>query len=79
MPPTGTGFCRDLTARHPDVPEDPEPAGAYPAMWGRLSIWSGEYLEQSGGVDASGEVEKSLRQFVGGFHGGVVAHAVEGD
>jgi DNA replication protein DnaC len=39
--------------------------------------WSGQYFEQSGGVDACGEAEKSLRQFVGGLHGGVVAHAVE--
>jgi predicted ATPase len=36
-----------------------------------------QYVEQSGGVDACGEAEKSLRQFVGGLHGGVVAHAVE--
>jgi hypothetical protein len=30
-----------------------------------------------GGVDACGEVEQSLRQFAGGLHCGVVAHAVE--
>jgi len=29
------------------------------------------------GVDACGEVEKSLRQFAGGLHGCVVAYAVE--
>lgn len=44
---------------------------------GRLPGWSGQYLEQSGGVDACGEAEKSLRQLVGGLHGGVVADAVE--
>jgi hypothetical protein len=44
-----------------------------------ISRWieEGRYLEQSGGVDDCGEVEKSLRQLVGGLHGGVVAHAVE--
>jgi hypothetical protein len=36
-----------------------------------------EGLEPSGGVDAGGEAEKGLRQFIGGFHGGVVADAVE--
>ena len=35
------------------------------------------YLQQSGGVDAGGEAEKSLREFAGGFHGGVVTDAVE--
>ena len=44
---------------------------------GRLPGWSGQYSGQSGGVDACGEGEKSLRQFVGGLHGGVVARAVE--
>ena len=44
---------------------------------GRLPSWSGQYFQQSGGVDVRGEAEKSLRQFVGGFHGGVVADAVE--
>ena len=44
---------------------------------GRLPGWSGQDLEQSGGVDACGEAENGLRQFVGGLHGGVVAHAVE--
>jgi len=44
---------------------------------GRLPSWSGQYLEQSGVVDACGEVEDGLRQLVGGLHGGVVAHAVE--
>jgi hypothetical protein len=44
---------------------------------GRLPGWSGQDFEQSGGVDACGEAEKSLRQFAGGFHGGVVADAVE--
>ena len=44
---------------------------------GRLSSWSGQYLEPSGGVDACGEAEKSLRQFVGRLHRCVVADAVE--
>jgi len=44
---------------------------------GWLPGWSGQDFEQSGGVDACGEAEKSLRQFAGGFHGGVVADAVE--
>ena len=44
---------------------------------GRLPGWSGRYFEQSGGVDACGEAEKSLRQLAGGLHGGVVADAVE--
>jgi hypothetical protein len=56
--------------------QEPGTTLAHPAM-GRLSGWSGQYLEQSGGVDACGEAEKSLRQLVGGLHGGVVAHAVE--
>ena len=34
-------------------------------------------IEPSGGVDACGEVEQSLRQFVGGLHRCVVPHAVE--
>src|ERR1700722_18798134 len=34
-------------------------------------------VKKLGGVDGSGEVEKSLRQLAGGFHGYVVAHAVE--
>jgi hypothetical protein len=32
---------------------------------GRLPRWSGQYLVQSGGVDACGEVKKSLGQLVG--------------
>jgi hypothetical protein len=44
---------------------------------GRLSGWSGQYFRRLGGVDGSGEVENSLRQLAGGFHGYVVAHAVE--
>jgi len=47
------------------------------AMWRASLTRSEKVLEQSGGVDACGEAEKSLRQFVGGFHGGVVADAVE--
>jgi hypothetical protein len=35
------------------------------------------YFERLGGVDGCGEVEKSLCQLAGGFHGHVVAHAVE--
>jgi hypothetical protein len=39
--------------------------------------FSGNKRPGLGGVDACGEVEKSLRQLVGGLHGSVVAHAVE--
>jgi hypothetical protein len=56
--------------------QNPGTTLAHPPV-GRLPGWSGPYFEQSGGVDACGEVKKSLRQFGGGFHGGVVADAVK--
>ena len=55
---------------------------------GCFAVWTGAVrtrqlykpdtnVKRLGGVDGSGEVEKSLRQLAGGFHGYVVAHAVE--
>jgi hypothetical protein len=55
---------------------NPELAGAYP-MLGGCPAGPGSTLKRLGGVDGSGEVEKSLRQLAGGFHGYVVAHVVE--
>jgi len=65
----GTGSAERLV-------QNPGTTLAHPPI-GRLPSWSGQYFEQSGGVDACGEAEKSLRQLAGGLHGGVVAHAVE--
>ncbi len=56
--------------------QNPGTTLAHPPV-GRLPGWSEQYSEQSGGVDACGEAEKSLRQLVGGLHGGVVAYPVE--
>jgi hypothetical protein len=58
------------------VEDDPEPASAY-RMSGGCPAGPGSALKRLGGVDGSGEVENSLRQLAGGFHGCVVAHAVE--
>ena len=70
----------DSSGLEPDqskpVVQNPGTTLAHPPT-GRLPGWFGQYFDQSGGVDACGEAEKSLCQFVGGLHGGVVAHAVE--
>jgi hypothetical protein len=45
--------------------------------WEAFATATPRYREQLGGADAFGEAENGLRQLVGGFHGGVVAYAVE--
>ena len=52
--------------------QNPGTTLAHPPV-GRLPGRSGQDSEQSGGVERCGEAEQSLRQLIGGLHGGVVA------